>query len=136
MGQLLFKTALGRDAIVNFAHTIAFFFSSFLTFFSRSMMKDYERAATNTHVTLRVIFKEKDYEFQSFSRLFLFFLGRIWFMERFCDCKSAREFLNSPSVFDSFSMTPPICRSPLTRNVFSTCRSVIRTRIFQVLSPT
>jgi hypothetical protein len=32
MGQLLFHNALGRDAIVNFAHTIAFF-SSFLGFF-------------------------------------------------------------------------------------------------------
>lgn len=43
---------------------------------------------------------------------------------------------NSPSVFDSFSMTPPMCRSPLTRNDFSTCRSVIITRKFHELSPT
>lgn len=72
MGQLLFL-ALGRDAISQFRPHDRLF--SFLAFFSRSMMKDscIERANRNqhTHVTLRVIFK-KDYEFQSFSRLFFF----------------------------------------------------------------
>lgn len=36
----------------------------------------------------------------------------------------------------SRSMTPPMCRSPRTRRIFSTWRSVMNTRIFHVLSPT
>lgn len=43
---------------------------------------------------------------------------------------------NLPSVLDSLSITPPMCKSPLTRSVFSTCKSVIRIRKFHVLSPT
>lgn len=34
------------------------------------------------------------------------------------------------------NITPPMCRSPLTLSDFSTCKSVMMTRKFQVLSPT
>lgn len=145
MGQLLFL-ALGRDAISQFRpHDRLYFFVSRFFFLARWWKTERlrERTATNTHVTLRVIFKKimnfkvsRDFsssswtEFGSWNKFFFF--GR--------DCKmmfgNSDADNNSPSVFDSFSMTPPICRSPLTRSVFSTCRSVIMMRIFHVLSPT
>lgn len=73
--------------------------------------------------------------------LFLIFLLELIFLFYFILCFYFIFIIivdnrNSPSVLDSLSITPPMCKSPLTRSVFSTCKSVIRIRKFHVLSPT
>lgn len=48
----------------------------------------------------------------------------------FCFC------VNNKPGSTNFNIKPPMWRSPRTRNVFSTCRSVMKIRKFHVLSPT
>lgn len=52
------------------------------------------------------------------------------------DCIGFFVFVRNSPGSTNLNITPPIWRSPRTRSVFSTCKSVMNTRRFHVLSPT